>query len=161
MSLSACRALLVGLKAVILIRFGSWFPSKYDIVISLWLKFRWLASRYRRRLFSWFRISARGPPQHHPHRLRPRRTPRTPLTHRTGPRPTTHDHHTSPAHSGTPAWGKTTAEQPGPPSCPGGHTVKFGACVYRTARVGYCFMFRVLVVNSFTYLMRSECCFMQ
>ena len=104
---------------------------------------------------------ARGPPQHHPHRMRPRRTPWTPLTHRTGPRTTTHDHHTSPSHSGTPAWRKTTAEQPGPPSCPGGHTVKFGACVYRTARVGYCFMFRVLVVNSFMYLMRSECCFTQ
>ena len=53
-----------------------------------------------------------GPPQHYHRRMRLRRWPRTPPTHRTGPRPPAHDHHMPPAISGTPAWGRTTAKQP-------------------------------------------------
>ena len=40
---------------------------------------------------------------------------------------------------GLPHGGGPRLISPLPPSCPGGHTVEFGACVYRTARVGYCF----------------------
>ena len=61
-----------------------------------------------------------------------------PTPHRTGLGPPAPNHHTPPGTSGTPAWGRTTAKQPRPLSCPGGHTVKSGACDSRTARVGYC-----------------------
>ena len=75
-------------------------------------------------------------------RLIPR--PWEPTGLRMGPGPSAHDHHTPPETSGTPAWGRTTAKPPPPPSCPGGHMVKSGACEHRTARVGYCLMFACL-----------------
>ena len=50
----------------------------------------------------------------HPHHptMQLRRWTRTPPRHRTGTGPSSHDHHTRPATFGTPAWGRTTANQP-------------------------------------------------
>ena len=50
-----------------------------------------------------------------------------------GPGPSAPHPNTPPPTRATHAWGRTTANRPRPPSCPGGHSVK-----YRTARVGYC-----------------------
>ena len=93
-------------------------------------------------------------PCRHPPTMRLSRRTREPPRHRTGPGPFAHDHHATPATSGTPAWWRTTAKQPPPPSCPGGHTVKSGACDARTVRVGYCFN---VCMPVFMCLTHSEC----
>ena len=63
---------------------------------------------------------ASTPPPRYPPSTRLSRWPREPPRYRTGPGPPTPAHHTPPATSGTPDWGRTTAKQPTPPSCPGG-----------------------------------------
>ena len=77
-------------------------------------------------------------PHLHPPLLRLRRRPQATPRYRSGPRLTAHTHRIPHTTTGTPAWGRTTAKTARPPSCPGGHTVKSGACDSRTARVGYC-----------------------
>ena len=52
----------------------------------------------------------------HPNPIKPLATG-PPPRYRTGLGPPAYNHHTSPATSGTPAWGRTMAKQPTPPSC--------------------------------------------